>query len=141
MSNVWTTRYRLLLEWLEELVDLLSGEEPIAQAVVEEQAVRLLMGAARLLREHEVDKRGQCRFCGRTRWRWPFRRRRRRCMVHSAFGFAAEQNLDTVWWQLFEDAGRKSSPREVRAWLEERHQRQLRTAPALRKVIDTVRRP
>ncbi len=123
MSSVWKTRYRLTLEWLEELVELLSGEEPLEQAVVEEQTVRLLMGAVRLLREHEVNKRGQCRFCGWTRRRWPFWRRRRRCTVYSTIGFAVEQNLDTVWWQLFEDAGRRSSLREVREWLEGRARR------------------
>lgn len=120
MSSIWQTRYRLILEWLEELVNRLSGEEPIEQAVVEEQAVRLLMGAVRLLREHEVNKRGQCRCCGWPRWKWPFWRRRRRCTVFSALGFAVEQNLDTVWWQLFEDAGRGFSFGEVRKWLEAR---------------------
>ena len=60
MSSVWATRYRLLREWLEELEDWLSGEQPVAYAVVEEQAVRLLMAAVRLLRQHEVNKRGQC---------------------------------------------------------------------------------
>ncbi len=119
MSSVWQTRHRLLLEWFEELVDWLGGEQPVAQAAVEEQAVRLLMGAVRLLRAHEVDTRGRCKFCGWTRW-WRFWRRRRRCAVYSALGFAAEQNLDTVWWQLFEDVGKKSSLEQVRKWLEDR---------------------
>lgn len=120
MSSVWQTRHRLLLEWLEELVDWLSGEDPVEQAVVQEQTVRLLMGAARLLREHEVNKRGQCNRCGRTRWTWRFWRRRRQCTVHSVLSFAAAQRLDAVWWQLFESAGRDSSLEEVREWLEER---------------------
>lgn len=120
MSSVWTTRYRLLLEWLEELEDRLSGEQPVVQAVVEEQIVRLLMAVVRLLRQHEVNKRGQCRFCGWTRWGMRFWRRRRQCTVYSALGLAMEQGLDEVWWQLFEAVGRKSTLAEVRAWMEER---------------------
>ena len=119
MSSVWTTRYRLLLELLEELVNRLSDEQPVAP-VVEEQTVRLLMGAVRLLREHEVNESGQCRFCGWTRWRWRFWRRRWRCAVYSAFGFAMEQRSDVVWWQLFESMGREYSLVEVRTWMKER---------------------
>lgn len=120
MSSVWATRYRLLLEWLEELEDGLSGEQPVTYAVVEEQAVRLLMAAVRLLRQHEVNKRGQCKFCGWTRWGMRFWRRRRQCTVYIALGVAMEQSLDAVWWQLFEGVGRKVSLAEVREWVEER---------------------
>ena len=67
MSSVWKTRHRLIVEWVEELVDWLSGSEPAEQVAVEERTVRLLMGAVRLLSQHEINKRGQCRFCGWTR--------------------------------------------------------------------------
>jgi hypothetical protein len=52
VSNVWQTRYRLLLEQLEELADQISGEEPITQPVLEDQTVRLLAGVVMLLRQH-----------------------------------------------------------------------------------------
>ena len=37
--------------------------------------------------------------------------------MYSAFGFAIEQSLDVVWWQLFESAGRKTSLTDVRSWM------------------------
>lgn len=40
--------------------------------------------------------------------------------MYSALGFAMEQGLDVVWWQLFEAVGRKASLAEVREWVEER---------------------
>ncbi|MGH3815818.1 MAG: hypothetical protein ACRDUV_25775 [Pseudonocardiaceae bacterium] len=120
MSSVWTTRYRLLLEWCEELAGRLSDEQPVAEAAVEEQAVRLLMGTVRLLRQHEVNKRGQCKFCGWTRWGMRFWRRRRQCTVYSVLVFAVEQGLDAVWWQLSVDRGQKVTLAQVREWVEER---------------------
>ena len=63
MSNVWETRYRLLLERFEELADRLTTEQPIATADLEEQTVRLLAAVVMLLRQHKLNKRGQCRFC------------------------------------------------------------------------------
>lgn len=119
VSNVWTTRYRLLREQLEELADRLSAAEPIEPAVAEQQTVRLLTAAAMLLRQHDVNERGQCKFCGGTRWTWRLWRRRRQCTVYLALGFAMSQGLDVVWWQLFESLGRKPSLVEVREWVEE----------------------
>ncbi|MCA1674729.1 MAG: hypothetical protein LC799_21895, partial [Actinobacteria bacterium] len=75
--------------------------------------MRLLMAAVRLLRQHEVNKRGQCKFCGWTRWVMRFWRRRRQCTVYSALVFAVEQDLDAVWWQLSTDRGQKVTLAQV----------------------------
>jgi hypothetical protein len=109
VSNVWETRYRLLLEHLEELTDQLRSNEPIASAALEEQAVRLLAGVVMLLRQHEVNKLGRCRFCTVSH-RWRFWRKRPQCAAHRALNFALGQHLDTVWWQLLDDR-MKSAPR------------------------------
>lgn len=102
MSNVWETRYRLLLEHLEELTDELRGNEPIVPAALEEQTVRLLASVVMLLRQHEVNKRGQCRFCAVSR-RWRFWRRRPQCTVYLCLDFAMRQRLDVVWSRLLVD--------------------------------------
>ncbi|MGH3814795.1 MAG: hypothetical protein ACRDUV_20510 [Pseudonocardiaceae bacterium] len=120
MSNVWGTRHRLLREQLEQLADRLSGVEPLAPAIVEEKTVRLLAAPAMLLRQHNVNKRGQCKFCGWTRWRWRFWHRRPQCTVYEAVGFVTSQSLDVVWWQLFEAVGRETSLEQVQRWMEER---------------------
>ena len=44
MSNVWQTRYRLLLEQLEALADQLSANEPIPQPVLEDQTGAVACG-------------------------------------------------------------------------------------------------
>lgn len=108
MSSVWQTRHRLLREEIEELADRLSGDEPVGPSVVEEQTVRLLAAAVMLLRQHRINQRGQCRFCGWTRWRWRFWRRRRQCTVYRVLGFSMGQRLDEVRRQLFEQLGRSS---------------------------------
>lgn len=77
----------------------LSDEEPIEPAELREQVVRLLAGVVMLVRWHRVNKRGQCRYCGWTRWVWRFWRRRLRCAVYQAVGFASRQRLDMVWRQ------------------------------------------
>jgi len=100
MSTVWGTRYRLLLEQLEHLAHWLRADQPPDPAVVEDQAVRLLMGMFQLLRQHQVNKRGQCQFCGWTRRGRRLWRRRPRCTVYQALDFALGQPLDVVWWQL-----------------------------------------
>lgn len=100
MSNVWETRYRLMLEQLEELADQLRGNEPIAPAALEEQTVRLLAGVLMVLRQHRVNQRGQCRFCTMPQRTWRFWNRRPRCTVSRALDFAITQRLDIVWWQL-----------------------------------------
>ena len=120
MSNVWQAQYRLLLELLEALARRLSGEEKVPPEVVEEQAVRLLACALMLLRQHEINKRGQCRFCGWPRKIWNFWRRRPRCTVYRNLNFVMNQGYDGVWWQLFENLGRRTSLDEVRKWVTER---------------------
>lgn len=100
MRSVCETRDRLLLERLEQLIERLGGEEPIEPSELTEQAVRLLTGAVMLLRQHRTNKRGQCRFCGRTRWAWRFWRGRPRCAVYQDFGFAFHQSMEWVWWRL-----------------------------------------
>lgn len=118
-------RYRVLLEQLEELADQIGNgdlgqvDEP---AYAYEKTVRLLAAALMLLRQHHVNKQGQCRCCGRTRLKWQLLTRRPRCTVYSAFGFAMEQGLDVVWWQVFARAGQCSSLEEVRVWLAKRTQ-------------------
>ena len=123
MSSLWETQERLAWERLEELADALSGENPIAPAVFEERTVRLLATVLILLRQHHINKRGQCRFCGVTRWTWRFWHRRRRCTVHRALGYALRENLDVVWWQVFDGLGRKVSLEEVRGWNEEKRKK------------------
>ena len=99
MSNVWETRYRLLSERLEQLADRLTTEQPIATADLEEQTVRLLAAVVMLLRQHKLNKRGQCRFCTAPR-RWRFWQRRPQCTVYRSLDFAMRQRLDVVWRQL-----------------------------------------
>lgn len=120
MSNVWETRNRLLLEYLEKLADQLSGGEPIAPAALEEQTVRLLAGVVMSLRQHRVNKRGQCRYCSWQITTWRFWRRRPPCTVYRSLSFAMGQGIDEVWWQLFGSLGRPISLDEVRKWVAER---------------------
>lgn len=117
MSSVWETRSRLFREDVERLAEWLSNDEPRAPTELEEQMARLLAMAVILLRQHQTNKRGQCQFCGWTRWKWRFWRRRRRCTVHQALDLAMGQSLDVVWWRVFESVGRKSSLAETRAWV------------------------
>jgi hypothetical protein len=117
VSNVRQTQHRLFLELLQKLVERLSDDEPRAPEVFEEQLVRLLATAIMLLRQHQVNKRGQCQFCDWTRWRWRFWRRRRRCTVHQALDLAVSQSLEVVWWLVLENVGRKRNLAEVRAWV------------------------
>lgn len=102
MSNVWETRYRLLLERLEELAGQLRSEEEIVPAALEEQTERLLTGVVMLLRKHHVNKWGQCKYCGWTRWTWRFCRRRPRCTVYRSLDFAMSQCMEIVRQQLLD---------------------------------------
>ncbi len=122
MSTAWQTRHRLLLEQLEQLADWLGAQQPREQMVVEEQTARLLMGVVRLLRQHGVNQRGQCRFCRWTRWGRRIWRRRPRCTVSCALDFAMTQPMDAAWWQLLNDTGRDVGLDEVREWLKQREQ-------------------
>lgn len=102
MSNVWETRYRLLLERLEQLADRLTTEQPIATADLEELTVRLLVAVIMLLRQHKLNKRGQCQFCTAPR-RWRFWLRRPQCTMYRILDFAMRQRLDAVWRRLLAD--------------------------------------
>ena len=117
MSHVWETRHRLLVEQLEQWIEWLSGEEEREPAAVEELAVRLLTGTVHLLKQHEVNQRGQCRFCGWTKWRWRLWRPRRRCTVFQAVDRAMTEGIEVVWWDLFTSVGRQVGLEWVREWL------------------------
>ncbi len=106
VSSLWEMRYRLVLEQLEEFAERLSGAKPMAPAVLEERTVQLLATVLMLLRQHHINTRGQCRFCGWTTWTWRFWRPRRRCRVYAALDYAMGQSLDVVWWKVFEGLGR-----------------------------------
>jgi hypothetical protein len=103
VSTVWETRHRLLLERLETLARQLRQDEELAPATLEEQTVRLLAGVIMLLKQHRVNKRGQCNYCGWTHRTWRLWRRRPLCTVYSAFDFALSQPLDLLWRRLLVD--------------------------------------
>jgi hypothetical protein len=107
----------LFLEELEKLAEWLISDTPKTAAVLEEQTVRLLATTVILLRQHQVNKRGQCQFCSWTRWTRQLSRRRRRCTVHQALELGMGQSLDVVWWRVCESMGRQWSLTEVRAWV------------------------
>lgn len=130
MNSSWETRSRLFLEELEKLAAWLHSDAPRAPAALEEKTVRLLGVAVTLLRQHRVDKRGQCHFCGWTGWTLRPRRRRQRCTVHQALDFGIGQTLDVVWWRVFESVGQKWSLAEVRAWVAGRAASTGATVPA-----------
>jgi hypothetical protein len=104
VSNVWETRYRLLVEQVEALAVQLRAEEPIDPSALEEQTVRLLAAATTLLRQHRVNKRGQCNYCGWMRPVWRLWRRRPQCTVYRSLDFALRQPLDVVSFPLFQRA-------------------------------------
>lgn len=119
VNNVWETRYRLIMERLEELAERLSSGEPIALSTLEEQTARLLTGVVMSLRQHNVNKRGQCRFCTAPHLTWRFWRRPP-CTVYRNLNFAMNQGLGEVWWQLFDNLGRQISLDETRKWVAKR---------------------
>lgn len=120
MSNVWQTRHRLFAERLHDLAEWLGDGGPRDPAVLDEELARLLAVALALLRQHQVNKRGQCQFCNWTRWSRRFWCRRRRCTVHQAMDLGLGQTLDFVWWHLFEDIGRTLTLAQVQKWIAER---------------------
>ncbi|MBV9013080.1 MAG: hypothetical protein JO272_13720 [Pseudonocardiales bacterium] len=71
----------------------------------------LLTFAITLLEQHQVNKRGQCQFCG-----WS------RCTVCRALAFSLHQGLDVVWWQLLGSTGKQCGLADVREWLRQREQ-------------------
>jgi hypothetical protein len=126
VSSLWETRYRLVLQQLGELAERLSGAKPMAPAALEEWIVKLLATMLMLLRQHHINKRGQCRFCGWTSWKWRFWRRR--CTVYVALDYAMRQSLDVVWWKVFVELGREVSLEDVRRWNGERREKDARPA-------------
>ncbi|MGH8078161.1 MAG: hypothetical protein ACREPE_12665 [Lysobacter sp.] len=116
---MWETRSRLTLEQLEKLAERLINGDQIALSTLEEQAVRLLTGVVMSLRQHNVNKRGQCRFCTAPHRIWRFWRRPP-CTVYRNLNFAMNQGLGEVWWQLFDNLGRRISLDEARKWVAKR---------------------
>ncbi|MGH4008016.1 MAG: hypothetical protein ACRDTH_07630 [Pseudonocardiaceae bacterium] len=106
----------MFLEELEKLAERLISDAPKSPASLEERTVRLLAITVTLLRQHRVNKRGQCQCCW-TRWTWGFWRRQRRCTVYQALDLGMGQSLEVVWWRVFESVGRQWSLAEVRAWV------------------------
>ena len=100
MSTVWQTRCRVLLEQLEALGYQLRQNQPGLLTVHEEHTARLLVGVVMLLRQHRVNKYGQCRYCAWTSRTWTLRHRRPQCTVYLTLDFAMSQPLDLVWEQL-----------------------------------------
>lgn len=117
MSHVQEVRYRLLCEQLEQWLEKLSGEEQIDPEAVKELAVRLLTMAVMVLKQHQVNKRGQCQYCDWAQWYWRVWRRRSQCTVCSTLSFAMGQELTVVWWRLFGSVEKDVSLREVREWV------------------------
>jgi hypothetical protein len=60
VSSVWETRYRLLVETLENIVEQLGDKEAPTPTESTEQAVRVVVGVLALLGQHHVNKHGQC---------------------------------------------------------------------------------
>jgi hypothetical protein len=102
VTNVWETRHRLLLERLDTLACQLREDQLTAPTAFNEQAIRLLTGEVMLLRRHHVNKRGQCKYCRRTRWAWLFQRRSQ-CSVYFCLDFAMCQPVQIVWRRLHEE--------------------------------------
>ena len=116
MSNFWQVRHRLLIQQCEKLANQLSGKEDPGRILFEEQAVRLLTGVVMVLRQHKLNKRGQCRACAAPGRFWL---RRPRCAVYRDLSFAMSQGIVFVWWQLLESVGQSASLDEVREWIPE----------------------
>lgn len=115
-------RYRLLIEQLQQWLERLGGKEQPEPDAIKELTVRLLAMALILLRQHSVNKRGQCQYCGYSRWYWRLLIKRPQCTVGSALGFAMEQELAVVRWWATAGMGRQTS-------LEEARKRQQRQGP------------
>ena len=122
VRSVWEMKHRLWTEQLQQWVEKLSGEKPVEPEVVKELAVRLLAMAVILLRQHAVNKRGQCRSCGRPVRMWRFWGTGHRARCVGLFDFAMGQPWDMVWWQLFESLGQHTSLDQARKWMQEQEQ-------------------
>lgn len=115
---------------LEATLYRVVGDEPTDLAIAEEQTVQLLAAVAGLLRQHYVNKRGQCNFCGWTRWWLRGCRRRPQCTVFRNLSFAMGQPLDVVLWHVFAIFDNNTTLEEVREWIEQRHYSRARGAGA-----------
>ena len=89
MSSAQETQHRL---WAEQLKVLLHGKHG-SRELTAEQTRRLMIAAYVVLQEHQVNKRGQCRYCWRSTW-WPWRRKT--CTVHLTFMVAMKQPIELV---------------------------------------------
>ena len=110
MSNVWQTRCRVLLERLEALARKLRQDEPVVPTALDEHTARLLVGVVMVLRKHQVNKYGQCRYCAWTSRTWQFWQKRPQCTVYLSLDFAMSQPLDLVWGQLLADQKPRPNP-------------------------------
>jgi len=89
VSSVGQAQHRL---WAEQLESLLSGRHG-SRELTAEQTRRSVIAAYVVLQLHQVNKRGQCRYCWRST-RWP--RRRKPCTVYLTFKVAMTQPLKIV---------------------------------------------
>ncbi len=119
MNDFWETRHRRLTQQFEKLANQLSGKEALGQTLIEEQVVRLLTGVIMVLRQHKLNKRGQCVACAAPGRIWRFFLRRPPCAVYRDLNFAMSHGMDVVWWRLLESTGQPASLDEVRNWIPE----------------------
>lgn len=70
VSSVHETRYQQLYKMLNELAGQLSGKRAVSPVETRDRIVRVLAVVALLLRQHHVNKWGQCKFCALPRWKW-----------------------------------------------------------------------
>lgn len=119
-SSVHEMRYQQLRVELKEITDQLSGEKEISPAETRNQIVQTLTMISILLRQHQINKHGHCKFCSRPRWKWKFWSRRAPCTVYRTASFVMRQELNEAWWQLFDSVGKECNLIEVREWLTRR---------------------
>lgn len=103
MSNVWQTRCLVLVEQLGVLANRLRSKQPIASTSLEEHTARLLVGVLMLLRQHRVNKRGQCHYCRLDSHDMAIVAETATVHRVSRVGFHVSQPLAIVWMQLIGD--------------------------------------
>ena len=89
MSTARQTQHRL---WAEQLRSLLDGKHG-SRELDTEQTRRLVIAAYVVLQMHQINERGQCRYCWRSTW-WPWRRHT--CTVYLTFSVAMTQPIKLV---------------------------------------------
>ena len=82
MSTVWRSAAVYFWNGLRSSLTSLDENNQIVPPVLEERTARLLIGVVMLLRQHQVNKRGQCRYCSWTRRTWRLWHRGPQCMVY-----------------------------------------------------------